>query len=121
MNPVKTIRTAIRKRKRITAYYTPMGVGAAGVRTLEPHVLGYSAKNVPLLRAWVHSGVSYSNKLKSRSYKARWRLFRVNKLTDVDSTDKTFEVRPRYNYEQDAAIPRVLARIERPPRTRNRP
>ena len=118
---MNTIRTAIRQRKRLTAHYTPMGVGAAGVRTLEPHVLGYSAKNVPLLRAWVHSGVSYSNKLKSRSYKARWRLFRVNNLTNVDLTEQTFKVRPRYNYEQDAAIPRVTARIERPPRTRNRP
>jgi hypothetical protein len=118
---MNTIRTALRQRKRLTAHYTPMGVGAAGVRTLEPHVLGYSAKNVPLLRAWVQNGASYSNRTNSQSYKARWRLFRVNNLADVQLTNKTFKVRPRYNYEQDAAIPRVTARIERPPRTRNRP
>lgn len=116
---MNTIRTAIRQKKRITAYYTPIDVGAAGVRTLEPHVLGYNKNNL-LLRAWVQNGTSYSNRTNSQSYKARWRLFRVQNLSNVQLTNKTFKVRPRYNYEQDAAIPRVLARIERPPRTRNR-
>ncbi len=120
---MNTLRRAIRQKKRITVNYTPIREGAVGERTLEPHALGYSKEGHLLLRAWVNAGVSRSYPLvnsinRANQFKKRWRLFRVDNLTDVNLTNQLFTTRPHYNEEGDKAMQRVVERVPRPARTR---
>jgi len=115
---------AIREKRRIVADYAPVRKGTAGERTLEPHALGVT-KGQRLLRAWVREGASYSNgglRVNDRNetdYKKRWRLFRVNQLSNVRLLPETFTVRNKYN-AADKALARVLAQATLLPRTRSR-
>jgi predicted DNA-binding transcriptional regulator YafY len=122
---MNTIRRAIRQKKRITAHYTPIREGAIGERTLEPHALGYSRKGHLLLRAWVNAGVSRSYPLvnstnRPNQFKKRWRLFRVDNLSNINLTPELFTTRPHYNEEGDKAMERILERVPRPASTRQR-
>ena len=115
---------AIRQKRRIVADYTPTRKGAAGERTLEPHVLG-TQKGHRLLRAWVYEGTSFSNgglDVNNRGevdYKKRWRLFRVDNLSNVRLLPETFSLRNQYNPDGDRAM-RVIVQATPPPRTRAR-
>ena len=120
---MNTIRRAIRQKKRITVNYTTVRIGAVGERTLEPHALGYSKEGNLLLRAWVNAGVSRSyplvnSKNRANQFKKRWRLFRVDNLSNINPTHQVFTTRPRYNEEGDKAIERMVERVPRPARTR---
>jgi predicted DNA-binding transcriptional regulator YafY len=115
---------AIREKRRIAADYAPVRKGTAGRRTLEPHALGVT-KGQRLLRAWVREGASYSNgglRVNDRNeadFRKRWRLFRVNQLTNVRLLPETFTVRNKYNAAGDKALARVLAQATLLPRTRS--
>ena len=104
---------AIRQKRRIVADYTPVRRGTAGERTLEPHVLG-TKKGHRLLRAWVHKGTSYSGLAK------RWRLFRVDNLSNVRLLNETFPERNLYNPDGDRAMSHILAQVPGPVQTRAR-
>lgn len=115
---------AIREKRRIAADYAPVRKGTEGRRTLEPHALGVT-KGQRLLRAWVREGASYSNgglRVNDRNeadFRKRWRLFRVNQLTNVRLLPETFTVRNKYNAAGDRAMTRVLAQATLLPRTRS--
>ena len=112
-------RRAIEQKRRVRTNYTPVRPGVIGVRTLEPHALGYSKNGDALLRAWVHSGVSRTNVPRTNTYKARWRLFRVAQMGVLDMLpDQTFPTRPMYNYDGDRAMTRVVKKVPRPANTR---
>ena len=106
---------AIRQKRRIVVDYTPVRRGSAGERTLEPHVLG-TRKGHRLLRAWVHEGTSHSGLDANK----RWRLFRVDNLSNVRLLKETFPERGLYNPEGDRAMSHVLVQVPRPTRTRAR-
>ena len=115
---------AIREKRRIVADYAPVRKGTEGERTLEPHALGVT-KGKRLLRAWVREGASYSNgglRVNDRNetdYRKRWRLFRVNQLSNVRLLPETFTVRNKYNAAGDKALTRVVAHVTPLPRTRS--
>lgn len=106
---------AIRQKRRIVADYTPVRRGTAGERTLEPHVLG-TKKGHRLLRAWVHEGTSHSG-LDGNN---RWRLFRVDNLSNVRLLRETFPERDLYNPDGDRAMSHILVQATGPARTRSR-
>ena len=115
---VDLLRRAIEQKGSVSAHYTPVRPGAIGQRLLEPHAPGVSRDGNLLLRAWVRSGVSHTNR-RARAPDARWRLFRVDQLKSL-VLDQPFKTRPLYNYDGDRAMARTIRRVPRPPNTRQR-
>ncbi len=70
---------AIRERMVVRIRYAP------GWREIEPHVLGYSAQNDVLLRAFQRSGASTS------AAPIHWKIFRVDRIGEVEATGRTFD------------------------------
>lgn len=84
MNP--DICSAIESNNLISFYYD------GGTRNVEPHCYGLSKKGNELLRAFQVSGYSESGNPYG------WKLFSVEKISDITIEDDTFDSpRPDYN------------------------
>ena len=78
---------AIRNRNVIELDYPP------GLRTIEPHAVGISADGNGLLRAYQTGGASRSGEHE------HWKLFRLDRITWLNVTDRTFSG-PRPGYKK---------------------
>jgi len=82
----QTICRAIRERKVISFFY------GGGNRLVEPHYYSESRDRNELLRAYQIGGHSESGQPQG------WKLFRINELSSLSITEKTFPgPRPQYN------------------------
>jgi hypothetical protein len=112
---------AVRGQYRVSIDYAPVKPerGARGVRSIEPHAVGYANKSgAPLVRAWVEEGVSYSHGERLRRGRApldgRWRLFNVNHIRSLRPLrTQRFQPRPGYSYGDRAMRKRTLVAIPR--------
>jgi predicted DNA-binding transcriptional regulator YafY len=94
------IKRAISERKTLTIDYPP------GVRTIEPHCLGWSADNNMLLRAYQTDGASASGK------QEHWKLLRTDRIRGVSESGKGFAgPRPLYNPDDKAMKGGIIARL----------
>lgn len=91
---------AINGRRLITLWYPP------GARVVEPHALGTASNGQLLLRAFQIEGASESGE------HVNWKLFRLDRMRDVDSNDQKF-AGPRSEYKQnDRAMTRgIIAQL----------
>jgi predicted DNA-binding transcriptional regulator YafY len=85
---IAVIASAITKRRTVQLYYDP------GLRIIEPHALGYGSSGQVLLRAFQTEGASASGE------HVNWKLFRVDRITGLESTDVCFDG-PRPEYKRD--------------------
>ena len=76
---------AIESKNIITFYYD------GGSRTVEPHCYGVSKNDKELLRAYQTGGYSESGN------PVGWKLFSVEKISNLDVSSDTFEG-PRFQY-----------------------
>lgn len=90
---------AIRQRKIISFYYE------GGKRIVEPYTFGYDRKDKPKLRAYQIKGYSSSGKPEG------WKLFEVDKVSDIHILNETFTVRPEYNWSGDKHIPDIICKV----------
>lgn len=87
---------AIDKRQQVKIKYDR----DSSYRLIEPYVIGENGKKEIMLRAFDTS-------------KNDWRLFKVSKITDIQSTDKTFVgTRAGYNSGSDKAMKKILKRLK---------
>jgi hypothetical protein len=90
---------AILEKKVIHFYYD------GGYRCAEPHCYGVSKEGNELLRAYQTGGHSASNN------PVGWKLFRVDKLSNITSTEDSFAgPRPEYN-PNDPAMASIYSRL----------
>lgn len=69
-------------------------------RVIEPYVLGENSKKEIMLRAFDTS-------------KNDWRLFKVSKISEIQSTNKKFAgLRAGYNSGRDSAMKKILRRVK---------
>ena len=88
----RSIRAAIDERRLIELNYEP------GYRLIEPHAYGLSKDGNELLRAYQTEGASASGEHQN------WKLFRVDRITDLKVLDERFDD-PRPGYRQgDSAM-----------------
>jgi hypothetical protein len=79
------LEAAINGRKLVKIWYEP------GTRSIECHALGYGSAGQILLRAFQIDGASSSNE------HVNWKLFRLDRVRDVELTDIGFDgPRPEY-------------------------
>ena len=94
-----TIRQAITERHVLEVLYD------SGVRSIEPHALGYSSEGALLLRAFQRSGASSSGDRRD------WKLLRVDKIKRASPTGEKFVgVRPGYKRD-DPAMARMVIQL----------
>ena len=94
------IADAIHERRRLQIEYFP------GLRTIEPHALGYSQDQNLLLRAYQTEGASASGEHES------WKLFRLERVGSLQPTDEIFDgPRPQYNPDDMAMKGGIIARL----------
>lgn len=97
---VAAITTAINGRRCLSIYYEP------GNRIVEPHTLGRGSDGQLLLRAYQVSGASASGEPE------HWKLFRVDRIRSVDTTDTPSEApRPGYKRGDKAMKGGIIAEI----------
>jgi hypothetical protein len=90
------LETAINERRLVNIWYEP------GTRSIECHALGYGSAGQILLRAFQIQGASSSNE------HINWKLFRLDRMRDVELTDIGFDgPRPQYKLN-DRAMTRVI-------------
>ena len=93
---VGEISSAIRALHVIKLNYPP------GIRTVEPHALGYGSDGQILLRAYQTSGASSSGEHE------HWKLFRIDRLISLATSDDQFSG-PRDGYRRgDRAMKRGI-------------
>ncbi len=97
MNTV--IMTAIKNKSILEFYYK------GHIRIVEPHAYGITSKGNELLRAYQIDGTSDTGKVPD------WRLFSVNKIENLSTTqDKFRNTRPGYK-TGDSAIDEIYCEI----------
>lgn len=84
----QTIADAIRHLHRMTVDYAP------GLRTIEPHAIGYSKDGNVVLRAYQIDGASASGEHE------HWKLFRLDRMRSAVHLADTF-TGPRPGYKRD--------------------
>jgi predicted DNA-binding transcriptional regulator YafY len=85
---------AIRNRRLIRIFYS------GKTRTIEPHAYGHTHKGHEVLRAYQIAGG-----------KVAWRLFRIDKVSQLFSLDSTFPTR-RPGYERnDADMSNIICQL----------
>lgn len=95
-----TIENAIRKRLRLTVNYAP------GVRTIEPHAMGWSKDGNVLIRAYQTEGASASGEHE------HWKLFRLDRMTSADTDGENFSgPRPEYKRGDKAMRGGIIAEL----------
>lgn len=93
---INELATAIAKRRRVTFTYDGLP------RIAEPHAVGRSSKDKPVLRAYQFDGDTGTD--------LGWKLFSVDKIADL-RLDAEF-VGPRDGYKRDDAyIPNMVAQL----------
>ena len=80
-----SVKNAIHERKCLTISYPP------GIRTIEPHALGWSKDGNLLLRAYQTEGASASGEHE------HWKLFRIDRMNFANDNGECFDgPRPGY-------------------------
>lgn len=82
-----TIADAIRCARKLRVHYLP------GLRTIEPHAMGYSKDGKSLLKAYQTEGASASGEHR------HWKLFRLDRMGSAQVIDETFSG-PREGYKR---------------------
>jgi predicted DNA-binding transcriptional regulator YafY len=67
-----------------------------GIRYIEPYVIGTNTRGNTVLRAWMIKGVSRTGKI-DPSLVPGWRLYRLDRIFNVDPTLDTF-IDPKKGY-----------------------
>jgi predicted DNA-binding transcriptional regulator YafY len=103
------IKQSIKNRNTIMFYYEGDKDIAKGYRWVEPVAYGLSKEGNGLLRAFqIQEKPSRSN------HKPMWRLFRIDKISDVSKSLRKFnQPRKGYNPKGDKTMAKVLLKIER--------
>lgn len=91
---------AINERKLVRIWYEP------GTRLIECHALGFGTQGQVLLRAFQIEGASASNE------HVNWKLFRVDRVRDVELCDVGFEgPRPEYKLNDRAMTRGIICQL----------
>jgi predicted DNA-binding transcriptional regulator YafY len=100
---------AIEDKRLINIYYDDDKTDLSGWRRVEPYVVGINKKGNEVLRAWQQHGVSASyppgkdgsngSKRDPLTFIPGWRMFRLDKITNINTTgnDRFLTPRPKYN------------------------
>ncbi|MGH1405141.1 MAG: WYL domain-containing protein [Rhodomicrobiaceae bacterium] len=76
-----------------------------GSRIIEPHALGLSSKNNPVLRAFQQSGHSQSGQYEN------WKLLRLDRVENYEILSEKF-LEPRKGYkENDSHMKQIIAQL----------
>ena len=80
-----------------------------GIRYIEPYVIGTNNIGNTLLRAWMIKGVSRTGKI-DPSLVPGWRLYRFDRIFNVNSTDEKFTVAKKgYNFKDSKMIDIIIS------------
>jgi hypothetical protein len=108
------LRQAVRNRTPVSISYDPVRPGVRGTRIIEPHAVGFSRKKgIPIVRAWVRSGESFSEGRfpHAEDGRTRWRLFRVDNIRTMRVFHRQrFPLRPGFRRRADSSM-RVAGRV----------
>jgi len=103
-NPNENVNTsipdAINRRLELEVYYEP------GIRTIEPHAVGFGSEGQILVRVFQSSGASASGE------HVNWKLFRIEKIHNVRLTGNSFPgPRPGYRRGDSAMTRGIIAQL----------
>jgi predicted DNA-binding transcriptional regulator YafY len=95
---MEKLKDAISNKFVVQLYYhgETKGVVEDGYRKVEPLAIGNNKHGNTVLRAWLIEGTSKTGKI-DPSLVPGYRLFRLDRITIVDSTLQVFKERPGYN------------------------
>lgn len=94
------LEAAITERRLARLWYEP------GTRLIECHALGYGSAGQILLRAFQVEGASSSNE------HVNWKLFRLDRMRDVELTDVAFDgPRPEYKLNDRAMTRGIICQL----------
>jgi predicted DNA-binding transcriptional regulator YafY len=94
------LQAAINEHKLVKIWYEP------GTRTIECHALGYGSVGQVLLRAFQIDGASSSNE------HINWKLFRLDRMRDVELTGVGFDgPRPEYKLNDRAMTRGIICQL----------
>jgi predicted DNA-binding transcriptional regulator YafY len=97
---IDQLKVAIENKKKIQIVYED------SLRIIDPYLVGINQKDHTLLRAFQTGGFSSSGKLPS------WRLFSIDKITEVIPLDESFTINELYN-PNDKQMRKILFRLEK--------
>ncbi len=100
---------AIREKKVIRIRYKDGPVVRAGHRVIEPHAFGLATSGNEVVRAWLRDGVSKTAD-EGRSPMPGWRLFRLDRIKNIEVLDEKFKTRKGYN-SKDSRIVEFAAKL----------
>lgn len=103
------IKQAIKERKVIKISYRNGPTVLSGQRIIEPHAFGTATSGNDVVRAWLRTGVSKTGK-NGKSPKPGWRLFRIDRIKNVEITTEGFKTRIGYN-SKDSRIVEFITKI----------
>ena len=108
---IDDVRYAIKNRFKCRIYYDGDDPGGKGERIIEPVALGYSLKDLLVVRAWEDVGVSHSKITKNNPVPG-WRLFRLDKIFTFHILNTKFNTkRPNYNPNGDKGMKRIIQNL----------
>lgn len=116
-----TVANAIKNRDVVFIYYVGDQTINRGYRTIEPYVLGTSKAGNLVVRAWQQNGATDTGNAPKRPNDEipGFRLFRLDGITSMARTLKTFSTDPNYmrtnrpNYNpQDKQMTQIIAAVE---------
>ena len=102
------VEKAVVNHERVKIYYEGDETETPGFRYIEPYVVGVSEAGNEILRAYQYAGVSDTDK-------TGWKTFRLDKMTDWDEMNDTFNSPisdrvtgiPKYNPNGDGKMIRI--------------
>lgn len=100
---------AIREKKVIRIKYKDGPVVLAGHRVIEPHAFGLATSGNEVVRAWLRDGVSKTGD-SGESPMPGWRLFRLDRIKNIEILDEDFKTRKGYN-SKDSRIVEFVAKL----------
>ena len=100
---------AIKEKKVIRIRYKDGPIVLAGHRVIEPHAFGMATSGNEVVRAWLRSGVSKTGD-SGESPMPGWRLFRLDRIKNIEVLDEKFKTRPGYN-SKDSRIVEFAAKL----------
>lgn len=112
----ESIKQAIRERKVIKISYRDGPIVLPGHRIIEPHAFGTATSGNDVVRAWLRTGISKTER-SGKSPKPGWRLFRIDRIKNVEISNETFKTRIGYN-SRDSRIVEFITKIRNSRRNR---